>query len=247
MIKFFRHIRQNLIMENKTSKYLKYAIGEIVLVVIGILIALQINNWNQKRLDNIERHGILKNMHLEFKANKDQVLEDIYVNYNTLNTGKKLIDLIGADEATLKVYNLDSLIYNLLVTGSKNFVENTITELIQTGKRKYIENDTLKNLIFDWTQKLESVEFFFGESQERLKLILSYLRNRYPLKNVDAYGDMRWQEPSNLNIDKLTIFSDIKFENLLDDYLANIYIFIDRENKLLDVIEQIIKATESYN
>jgi len=49
MIKFFRKIRQNLLMENKTGKYFKYAIGEIVLVVIGILIALQINNWNEKR------------------------------------------------------------------------------------------------------------------------------------------------------------------------------------------------------
>ncbi|TYA59664.1 DUF6090 family protein [Formosa maritima] len=50
MIKFFRKIRQNLLMENKTSKYFKYAIGEILLVVIGILIALQINNWNEKRI-----------------------------------------------------------------------------------------------------------------------------------------------------------------------------------------------------
>ena len=49
MIKFFRKIRQNLLTENKTGKYLKYAIGEIILVVIGILIALQINNWNEHR------------------------------------------------------------------------------------------------------------------------------------------------------------------------------------------------------
>ena len=49
MIKFFRKIRQNLLSEGKTSKYLKYAIGEIVLVVVGILIALQINNWNEER------------------------------------------------------------------------------------------------------------------------------------------------------------------------------------------------------
>ena len=49
MIKFFKKIRQNLLMENKTGKYLKYAIGEIVLVVIGILIALGINNWNQNQ------------------------------------------------------------------------------------------------------------------------------------------------------------------------------------------------------
>ena len=53
MIKFFRKIRYNLMSENKTGKYLKYAIGEIVLVVIGILIALSINNWNQKSLDRI--------------------------------------------------------------------------------------------------------------------------------------------------------------------------------------------------
>ena len=53
MIKFFRKIRQNLFSEGKTGKYLKYAFGEIVLVVIGILIALQINNWNEERkLDN---------------------------------------------------------------------------------------------------------------------------------------------------------------------------------------------------
>lgn len=51
MIKFFRHIRQRMIKENKISKYILYAIGEIVLVVIGILIALQINNWNEGRKD----------------------------------------------------------------------------------------------------------------------------------------------------------------------------------------------------
>ena len=49
MIKFFRHIRRSLIQENKMGKYFKYAIGEILLVVIGILIALQFNNWNEQR------------------------------------------------------------------------------------------------------------------------------------------------------------------------------------------------------
>lgn len=52
MIKFFRKIRQNMIKENRASKYLLYALGEIILVVIGILIALQINNWNQGLKDN---------------------------------------------------------------------------------------------------------------------------------------------------------------------------------------------------
>ncbi|WP_339839569.1 DUF6090 family protein [uncultured Flavobacterium sp.] len=58
MIKFFRKIRKNMLSERKTVKYLKYAIGEIVLVVIGILIALQINNWNEHRKQNETLHGI---------------------------------------------------------------------------------------------------------------------------------------------------------------------------------------------
>ena len=71
MIKFFRHIRKSLLMENKTSpndsggrvgKYFKYALGEIILVVIGILIALQINNWNQDRLHSISLKGHLKSL-----------------------------------------------------------------------------------------------------------------------------------------------------------------------------------------
>ena len=54
MINFFRKIRYNLMEKNKTGKYLKYAIGEILLVVIGILIALQINTWNEERLKQKE-------------------------------------------------------------------------------------------------------------------------------------------------------------------------------------------------
>lgn len=59
MIKFFRQIRQNLLMENKTGKYFKYAIGEIILVVIGILLALQINNWNDVRKNQNYEQEIL--------------------------------------------------------------------------------------------------------------------------------------------------------------------------------------------
>ncbi len=62
MIKLFRNIRRKLLSEGKTNNYLKYAIGEIILVVIGILIALQINNWNQNRIENNRARTLLKNM-----------------------------------------------------------------------------------------------------------------------------------------------------------------------------------------
>ena len=69
MIKFFRIIRKRLLTENKFSKYLLYALGEIVLVVIGILIALAINNQNEQRKEIVQEQVILKQLKTDYKAN----------------------------------------------------------------------------------------------------------------------------------------------------------------------------------
>ena len=68
MLKFFRKIRQNLIGKGDAKKYLLYAIGEILLVVIGILIALQINNWNQNRLNQIKELDYLQQLQSDLQA-----------------------------------------------------------------------------------------------------------------------------------------------------------------------------------
>ena len=66
MINFFRKIRKKMADDNKPIKYMRYAIGEIVLVVIGILIALQINNWNEQRIESNEEQLILLNLKEDF-------------------------------------------------------------------------------------------------------------------------------------------------------------------------------------
>ena len=70
MHKFFRKIRQNLLMENKTGKYFKYGLGEIVLVFIGILVALQINNWNEDRQVDDIGENYYGQLLLDLKADK---------------------------------------------------------------------------------------------------------------------------------------------------------------------------------
>ena len=72
MIKFFRKIRYDLMEKNKTGKYFKYAIGEIILVVIGILIALQVNNWNNERLKSERNQELLIKLTKELKLNIDR-------------------------------------------------------------------------------------------------------------------------------------------------------------------------------
>ncbi len=74
MLRFFRQIRQRLLTDNKFSKYLLYALGEILLVVIGILIALQVNNWNEKRKEESE---MVKNL-TEFKSELESNISKIH-------------------------------------------------------------------------------------------------------------------------------------------------------------------------
>jgi hypothetical protein len=104
MIKFFRKIRQNLLMENKTGKYFKYAIGEIVLVVIGILIALQINNWNEERKSIQNGREILMDIRENVEYNTVLFQKDIKITKDVINS----IDVVLKNLTETKVYN-DSL------------------------------------------------------------------------------------------------------------------------------------------
>tara|TARA_R110002073_G_scaffold335881_2_gene529328 strand:- start:71 stop:814 length:744 start_codon:yes stop_codon:yes gene_type:complete len=77
MIKFFRKIRQNMIKENRASKYMLYAIGEIALVMIGILLALQVNNWNENRKLNNNRQQLISSLIEDFKYNASELTQEI--------------------------------------------------------------------------------------------------------------------------------------------------------------------------
>lgn len=89
MIKFFRKIRQQLLSNNKFNKYLLYAIGEIILVVIGILIALQINNWNEERKENAKLKIVLTAVYKDLVADSLAIHKDLkMVNLRVENNAK---------------------------------------------------------------------------------------------------------------------------------------------------------------
>ena len=146
MIKFFRKIRQNLLMENKIGKYFKYAIGEIVLVVIGILIALQINNWNENRkIDKVrqEYYGqLLEDLNKDIRFAKTTIKE--------FNADKK------AHEDYFKIYKKDKVelddIFEAisalnLKTKSLSFNSSTIESLKNSGDIGLIPSKIRNKLI----------------------------------------------------------------------------------------------------
>ncbi|MEO1437908.1 MAG: DUF6090 family protein, partial [Bacteroidota bacterium] len=73
MVKLFRRNRQQVLANGQLKRYLLYAIGEILLVMIGILLALQVNNWNQERVNNKKELKALQDLSKEFKLNQERI------------------------------------------------------------------------------------------------------------------------------------------------------------------------------
>ena len=128
MIKFFRKIRQNMIMENKVSKYILYAIGEIVLVVIGILIALQLNNWNEWKKERVVEREILIDL-----------VENLEINIRTIEFDIEYLYLLDrSSEVVLSIiYNNQPYVDTLASHFHKARVPKRELFLSQTGYEEY--------------------------------------------------------------------------------------------------------------
>jgi hypothetical protein len=130
MIKFFRQIRQQLLAQNKFTKYLIYAIGEIILVVIGILIALQVNNYNEAKKQEIKTKEILTKIHEELAINI-QKSDDIIEYYKMKDS---LFYLFFNDKFTIADYKeigLSEVPYLTLSYRDLQIVDNAYKSLIQ--------------------------------------------------------------------------------------------------------------------
>ncbi|MFY0602866.1 MAG: hypothetical protein JXQ93_02880 [Flavobacteriaceae bacterium] len=161
MIKFFRKIRQKLVMENKTSKYFKYAIGEILLVVFGILIALTINNWNTKRLQSNRNKELLVKLskELDYNINRAYLLDTVQNSFHSrviytdsiLNILQKGIQPKNLDYITSKV---------IFFVNTFNLNSTVFQELKNTGSLYSLGTDSLVTKIQTYYQLCERESFY---------------------------------------------------------------------------------------
>ena len=155
MLRFFRQIRQSLITDNKVSKYLLYGIGEILLVVIGILIALQVNNWNEERQLRSEEIEVLKNI----KKDMGNTIEEFeYLNGirdKVLYGTKGIFELAATKQ--IKEEALDSLIGLTFYRPTFNNKQGAIDLLFSSGKINLIRNDSIRELLLAWPGMIDDM------------------------------------------------------------------------------------------
>ena len=179
MIKLFRNIRKNLLAEGKTTKYMKYAVGEIVLVVIGILIALQINTWNEDRKSENEKQKLMFALNQEFSTNKKALeihLKGLHENNAQLN---KVINF-SAGSLEIPVDSLRVYASNLYYPITLSLLNSVLEEAISAGKFEIL-NDSLKqklSLLKEYTKSREILNGNFDDlrtykSDDFTELLLS--------------------------------------------------------------------------
>ena len=165
MINFFRKKRKKLADDNKAVKYTRYAIGEIVLVVIGILIALQINNWNENRKNKIIENTYLENIKTDLKTNLIYLEKFISKRQETVNSVASILIYFNEEEP----FNIIDFNFHCLTVMDWSPFEqhdNTYQELINSGKLSILTNKTIKNSLQNMQTKFKSIQFIESEMEE---------------------------------------------------------------------------------
>ena len=205
-------------MENKTSKYFRYAIGEIVLVVIGILIALQINNWNEERLENNREKITVQNLNTEFQENLrdldsiNTILKRTILATETIFGKFKEGELQDAKE-------VDSLLHHVIESPSWKPSEFVLNDLQNSGGLSKLNNTELKILLFNWSRFFNELQETMVQSEETNISVIEYIREHGSLRNIDTQSEAFQYRPSQLKMNNALLLQNIEFENYIDDKL----------------------------
>ena len=202
MIKFFRHIRQSLVMENKTNKYFKYAIGEIALVMIGILLALQVNNWNEDRKER-QREGTYLNKLLEETERDSSSLQGVIkLTKYKITQAERLLDILK-NNATIT--DTTQFVRDVFLVGRGASTRPNLPayeELITTGSIGIIQNRDITDLLaryIGWGDMLES--FVYKDGELRRTTHMNHIHHYFSAMIMDLI----WKagEDGNLDLAKL--------------------------------------------
>ena len=255
MLPLFRKIRWRLASENQFLKYSRYAIGEIVLVVIGILIALQINTWNKNRVDRIEEQTYLKR--LVENLNRDLAnLESVRRQHEgNLIFGTQILDSLGvtslgrievrpgyqnalnghSDEDIEIPETMGALFFNTLTIRIFYKSDIAFQELLSTGKLDLIQNQVLRSSIQEHYLKATEAQSFQD------KIVLTIQNNFRESLNDNNISTLNQESLSEI-MERIENAEDlvVATENFMGITEAILNMFIYGENSVKKGTEQLI-------
>lgn len=235
MLKFFRKIRKRLIVEKKVSSYLLYAIGEIVLVVIGILIALAINNTNEDSIKNKKEQAYLLGLKDEFETSKIKLEELIRVNKVSYEAAKSIVHLMDTEETPseklMSQLFVDAFAFDIFFNPNNSL----LNEMINSGSLKDVSNDSLRIRLTNWIATMDDIANQEKSlAEQRINNVDWFRMQGYSIRTVLDNTGMSSQlgiRKEKESISNLSALNSIAFEN----------------NILLFIITSLSTETEHYD
>jgi hypothetical protein len=234
--------------QNKTGKYLKYAIGEIILVVIGILIALQINNWNEHRKTRATEIIFLKNIEADLKLNLVSLDAFVISRQEAIKSSKLVINYFNnPNSINLNTFNLHSI--NVMVWFPFQQNDNTYQELVNSGQLSIISNKDIKDQMQNMQSSFKTIAFVENEMQQDFE---SYLYDPFfsiadvdlAMKNLDAQTEQPSDIPE-INAEQVkTLLQNIKFKNGFALVAYNSELLISEYTNMKETTDKLIELIE---
>lgn len=261
MIKFFRKIRKKLLSENKFSKYLIYAIGEIILVVIGILIALSINNWNEKQKDLAKEQLILKQLNSEYRSNLNQLDEKILMRNEALEACNYLLNQIDNSDSI----NEDRFYQSLWTIFRDPTFDPIKNDIVGSQNLRLIQNNTLVRYLSNWSSEVFQVQELELEFQKfRTQILLPcYLRlgvsrninnnlwkdGYTPTEALDKKSSHKFNiKPTKKSLNLTKILTDVELEGIISQVITHHQVTNIQSqtlrNRITNMLELIAQETE---
>jgi len=240
-----------MLPKNKFSKYLIYAIGEIFLVVIGILIALQINNWNSEKKARVEEKQLLQNLKFDFNNAIEDLTFLLDVRNQQVSAIKKLYTILESGHTNYTEDELLKLLWLESFTGSYDSQSSALNMLSNSGKINIISNDLLTNKLISWPDMLADFteeEDAIREMTQRFYLpitgkhvsLAQILRSR---KDIFDYGMVI--PNGTIKNDFSGLFKNTDFENLMTYKLTHIILAMEGSETLITTAKGIVETIDN--
>ena len=151
MFRFFRTIRRKLFSEGKAASYTGYAIGEVVLIVVGILIALKISNWNEGRADLIREQEHLRGLKTDFLATEARLQREIKFTAEQLRHVRAFIQLLQGEPGSVPSDQLAGMVRKSFFAGKFKPILATYTDIVNSGDLSLLRSEELRSklAVFD--------------------------------------------------------------------------------------------------
>ena len=250
MLRFFRKIRQRLLTENKFSKYLLYAIGEIVLVVIGILIALSINNWNEYQKKRKTEVKVMKEL-VENLQDNIQRLQKLIERGNTDNQSADIIISVVENELPYADSLNNHFYYGLNPVDEASFLSFVGYESLKNIGFEIIHDDLLKKNIINL---FEGVYKDLQAKYNRIRVFSSPNLIKFREENFLFKVDSVRQSIGHLPLDFITLIKNSHLKSKLEETKAvrlwinkSLLQSLEETQKVLQIIESELKKSDELS